>query len=157
MTGPTPTDTANPLSENDIEALSLALQSENAAVYSYGLITAYGNADRRGQVAVHTEAHRARRDATAAMLAAGGAEVPPAAAGYTVPFPVTDPTSAAQLAVAVEEDAANAWRSALERADAEPVRSIAIDNLTDSAIRAGNWRIALGEQPPTTPFPGEPA
>lgn len=157
MTDPSPTPVVIPLSENDIEVLSLALQSENAAVYSYGLITAYGNAGRREQVAVHAEAHRARRDATASLLAAGGTEAPPAAAGYTVPFPVTDPASAAQLAVAAEEDSATAWRSALERADAEPVRSLAIDNLTDSAIRAGNWRIALGTQPPTTAFPGQPA
>nr|WP_024796744.1 ferritin-like domain-containing protein [Tomitella biformata] len=144
------------MSENDIAALGVALEAEHAAVYSYGLITAYGNASRRDQVAVHAAAHRARRDATAAMLAAGGAVVPAAAAGYTVPFPVTDPASAAQLAVTVEEDAATAWRSALEHADSEPVRGIAIDNLTDSAVRAGNWRIALGVTPPTTPFPGQP-
>ena len=159
MTTPTPSSdvpTAELLPENDVAALTVALQSENAAVYSYGLITAYGNASRRDQVAIHAAAHRARRDATQDMLAAGGAEVPAAAAGYTMPFAVTDPASAAQLAVTVEEDSATAWRAALERAESERVRALAIENLTDSAIRAGSWRIALGVMPPTTAFPGQP-
>ncbi len=147
---------AEPLSENDIDALHLALQAENAAVYSYGLIAAYGNTDRRDQVATHTAAHRARRDATMELLTADGAEVPGAAPGYTMPFAVTDATSAAQLAVLAEDDAAIAWRSALERAETASVRTLAVDNLTDSAIRAGNWRTALGIQPPTTTFPGQP-
>lgn len=145
-----------PLSPNDIAALDAGLQAENAAVYSYGLVIAYGSDSRRQQVATHAAAHRARRDTTMEMLAAGGAQVPPAAAGYAVPFAVTDPTSAAKLAVLAEEDAATAWRAALEQAESERVRALAIDNLTDSAIRAGNWRVALGIEPPTTAFPGQP-
>ena len=156
MTAPTPAADAEPLSENDIDALGLALQAENAAIYSYGLITAYGNPGRRDQVAIHSAAHRARRDGAQTMLTAAGAAAPTAAAGYTVPFPVTDADSAARLAVAAEQDAAVAWRSALERAESERVRTVAIDNLTDSAIRAGNWRVALGIAPPTTAFPGQP-
>lgn len=158
MTTPSaaPTATAAPLSATDITALTEGLAAENAAVYSYGLITAYGSPSRREQVATHTAAHRARRDTTMEMLAAGGAQVPPAAAGYTVPFAVTDPDSAAKLAVQAEEDAAAAWRSALEHAESESVRTLAIENLTDSAIRAGNWRVALGVEPPTTAFPGQP-
>lgn len=153
----TPAGDAEQLSDNDIDALGFALQAENAAIYSYGLITAYGNPGRRDQVAIHTAAHRARRDGAEALLSAAGAAAPAAAAGYTVPFPVTDANSAAELAVAAEQDAAVAWRSALERADSERVRTVAIDNLTDSAIRTGNWRLALGVEPPTTAFPGQPA
>ena len=153
---PTPTEPSAPLSEADVAALTLALQAENAAIYSYGLITAYGSDARREQVAVHTAAHRARRDAAIELLEAGGATAPAAAAGYTVPFPVTDPTSAAWLAVLSEDEAAAAWLSALEQAEAEPVRAMAVDNLTDSAVRAGKWRVALGEAPPTTAFPGRP-
>ncbi|MGV9434798.1 DUF4439 domain-containing protein, partial [Nocardia sp. NPDC003648] len=44
------------------QALQAALDSEYAAVYSYGVIAAYANADRARMVAEFSAAHRARRD-----------------------------------------------------------------------------------------------
>ncbi|MDG3010950.1 ferritin-like domain-containing protein [Rhodococcus sp. D2-41] len=143
------------MSTSDQQALTGALQSVYAAVYAYGLIAAYANPTRATQVATLVAAHRAVRDEAVDLLASAGAPIPREAAGYTVPFPVTDPKSAARLAVRVEDDCAVAWRAALERADAEAVRDIAVQALADCAVRAGNWNVALNVQPPTTAFPGQ--
>lgn len=158
-----PATTAEPpldpaaLTAGDITALTTGLAAEDAAIYAYGTMTAFARADRRPQIAEHAAAHRARRESLVRLLSAADAPVPPAAAGYTLPFPVTDPASAARLAVAAEEDCAVAWRSALERADSDGVRGIAVDALSAAAVLAARWRVALDVAPPTVPFPGTPA
>ncbi|MGB3770268.1 MAG: DUF4439 domain-containing protein, partial [Rhodococcus sp. (in: high G+C Gram-positive bacteria)] len=81
---------------------------------------------------------------------------PQPAAGYTVPFPVTDPVAAARLAARVEEDCATAWRSVIERAESGFTRDTAIVALTESARRDASWRAILGIFPSTVPFPGAP-
>lgn len=156
MTTPTSASaTPASLSAADQQALTGALQSVYAAIYAYGLVAAYGNPSRATQVASLVAAIRAVRDEAVGMLASAGAPIPREAAGYTVPSPVTDPKSAARLAVRVEEDCAVAWRSALERADAQAVRDLALQALADCAVRAGNWNVALNVEPPTTAFPGQ--
>lgn len=151
-----PTGTAPDLSEADIAALSSALSAEDGAIYAYGVATAFARPDRLPQISEHVAAHRARREAVIAMLTAAGAVAPPAAAGYTLPFPVDDADSAARLAVAAEHDCAVAWRSALEHARSAEVRDFAVTALSDAAVRAGKWRVAVGTVPPTTAFPGTP-
>ncbi|MEE2035055.1 ferritin-like domain-containing protein [Rhodococcus chondri] len=133
-----------------------ALAAEHAAVFGYGLVAAFADPSRAEQVSADTAAHRARRDATIDALRAAGLEPPVAAPGYTVPFPVTDPVGAAQLAVQIESDTATAWRSVVERARSEPARATAIDALTEAALRAAWWRSALGITPPTVALPGQP-
>ncbi|WP_027499416.1 ferritin-like domain-containing protein [Rhodococcus sp. UNC363MFTsu5.1] len=153
MSSPSPTSSLGP----EQQALSDALRAEHAAVYAYGLIAAFSNPARIGDVSASAAAHRARRDATIDALTAAGVRAPGADSGYTMPFPVVDPISAIQLAAAVEADTAVAWRSVIERAESEPTRQAAVDALTETALRAANWRAILGTAPPTVPFPGEPS
>ncbi|WP_305094727.1 ferritin-like domain-containing protein [Prescottella sp. R16] len=137
-------------------ALVDALTAEYAAVFAYGVVAAFSNPARTGQVAADTAAHRARRDATIDTLTAAGVDVPQPEPGYALPFPVTDPISAARLAAQVETDTATAWRSVIERAQSDAVRDTGIVALTESAVRAANWHVVLGDQPATTAFPGQP-
>ncbi|MFD1814207.1 ferritin-like domain-containing protein [Rhodococcus gannanensis] len=154
MTSPTTTATSSLGPEQ--QSLVDALKAEHAAIFAYGVVAAYSNPSRAGQIAADTAAHRARRDATVDALRAASVTAPPTEPGYVVPFPVADPTSAIQLAVEVEEDTATAWLSVIERAQSEATRSAAVDALTESAVRAANWRDVLGVAPPTVAFPGRP-
>lgn len=137
------------------QSLIDALSAEHSAIFGFGVLAAFVDPAHSGTVATDTAAHRARRDATIDALVAAGVEPPVAAAGYTVPFPVTDAPSAAQLAVQIENDTAVAWRSVVERARSESVRSSAVDALTDTALRAARWRLIAGLAP-SVPFPGQP-
>lgn len=138
------------------QALVDALRAEHAAVYAYGIVAAFSNPARIGQISADAASHRARRDATVDALVAASVTPPGAESGYTIPFPVTDPTTAVQLAARVEGDAAVAWRSVIERAQSEHTRGVAVDALTETALRLANWQAVLGVTPPTTAFPGQP-
>ncbi|QDQ97672.1 ferritin-like domain-containing protein [Tomitella fengzijianii] len=144
------------LTDADVAALTTALGAEDGALYAYGTATAFAQPDRLPQIAEHAAAHRARRESVIAILTAAGAGVPPSAAGYTLPFPVDDPVSAARLAATSEHDCAVAWRSALEHAKSPEVRDFSATALADAAVRAGKWRVALGITPATVAFPGTP-
>ncbi|MFD4181098.1 ferritin-like domain-containing protein, partial [Rhodococcus sp. NPDC058514] len=124
--------------------------------YAYGNSAAFSTPPRIGENTPPPPAHRARRDATIDALTAAGVRAPAADSGYTVPFPVVDPITAIRLAVQVEADTAVAWRSVIERAESEHTRGAAVDALTETALRAANWRAILGMAPPTVPFPGQP-
>lgn len=142
------------MSTADQQALTDALRAEYAAVYAYGVISAYAAADRSQIIVDFTAAHRARRDATIDALKATGAPVPGPAAAYPPPFTVNDPIPAAKFAVTVETDTAIAWRSAVERAESEAVRRTAAQALTDCSVRLATWQKILGMNPPTVAFPG---
>lgn len=146
------------MSEPTAEQQSLidALQAEYGAVFAFGLVAAFTIPARAPLVSAHTEAHRARRDATIDALTAAGVAVPEPAAGYSVPLAVRDGVTAAQLAVRVEVDTAVAWRSVIERSDTASVISDAVLALTESALRAAQWRTVLGAAPATTALPGQP-
>lgn len=137
-----------------LATLAAALRVEHAAIWSYGVAAAFAAPERLRLVDDNAESHRGLREATAALLRAASAPVPPAAAGYVLPFEVRDPAAAAQLAAQVEEDCANAWRAVVENGDTEQVRDFAVDALTESAIRQAQWRAILGIEPATVPFPG---
>ncbi|WP_459547203.1 ferritin-like domain-containing protein [Nocardia sp. X0981] len=144
------------MSGTEQQALHDALAAEYAAVYAYGLIAAHTDPDRRRMVGQYTGAHRARRDATVDLLTGKGGTAPPAEPAYTVPIPVTDPDSAARLAIVVETDTAVAWRAVAEYARGEAVRRAAIEALTESALRRAAWQTIRGTDPATTAFPGRP-
>jgi hypothetical protein len=141
----------NALSATD--AFLAAIEAEHAAIFGYGVAGA--RMDRDGQVAAREAeaAHRDRRDALVTRVAAAGATPPPAAAAYGLPFPVTDRPSALRLAVALEDGTAAVWRQTLS-ATAGEERRLAIDALTDCAVRATRWRLAADITPATVPFPG---
>ncbi|WP_241384276.1 ferritin-like domain-containing protein [Rhodococcus sp. CH91] len=137
------------------QALVEAVQAEHAAIFGYGVVAAFADPARAEVVAEDTAAHRARRDATAEALRAASVDPPVAAPGYTIPFPVTDPASAAQLAEQIESDTAVAWRSVVERARSESTRTDAVGALTEAAVRAARWRASRGVVP-SVAFPGQP-
>jgi hypothetical protein len=154
------------------QALDDALAAEHAAVYAYGVVAAFAPAQRGEAVAAATAAHAARRDAATDALTTDGATAVPSATGYALPVTVTDGVTALQLAATVEDATAQAWRAVLERSDPAAERSgptvpvpaevpldlrtTAVAALTDCAVRAAGWRVALGSVPATRAFPGQP-
>ncbi|WP_225726407.1 MULTISPECIES: ferritin-like domain-containing protein [unclassified Nocardia] len=143
------------MTDAENQALLAALHAEYAAIYAYGVVSAYASRERVRLIAQSAAAHRARRDSTIDGLKAAGVTVPPPDAAYTMPFPVNDPIPAAKLAVAIEQDSAVAWRGVVAAAESEPVRRNGIDALTDCAVRLATWQAILGTNPPTTAFPGK--
>lgn len=137
-------------------AVQIALGTEHAAVWCYGLISAFlpANLDKRAREDL--AAHRARRDNTMRVLTDSGVAPEPAEPAYRLPEPVEDQKAAAQLAVLAEGDAAAAWRYVLERCDDPSMRRTALEGLIDAAVRGARWSGTLDNAPPIPPFPGSP-
>lgn len=139
------------MSENgkkaELAALQKALAAEHAAVYGYGVVGGRVGEDRRGEARTAYDAHRARRDTLTRQVRDLGGTPEPSAAGYTLPFPVTDPASAVRLAVELEDRVAGVY-SDLVRASAGERRGTAAGALREAAVRAVRWR---GE---SVAFPG---
>jgi hypothetical protein len=144
------TDTPN------VAALADALKAEYAAIFGYGPIGPRLRGDAASQARATEAAHRSRRDALVIRLAELGAVAPAAAAAYTLPFAVTDAASALRLAIELEERSAMIWRAVLPVTTGAD-RAMAIDALSDCAVRATRWRRAAKITPATVPFPGRPA
>lgn len=138
------------------DAMGVAVNAENAAIFTYGTITAFVSAARRVTVADYVAEHRTRRNALDDALTNAKAPVPQPAAGYTMPVTVTDPVTAAQVALAAEIDCATAYRALIEQADTEAARRAGVEGLTDCARREATWRGALRLSPTTVAFPGSP-
>lgn len=138
------------------DAVQDALGAEHAAVWAYGLVSAFLPGDFTSAVQQGITAHRARRDATERLLGDAGATPRPAEPAYVPPTPVTDQASAIATLVVAETDATVAWRAVLERTDDRTVREAGLQALTESAVRATRWRLAAGTTPATPAFPGAP-
>jgi Domain of unknown function (DUF4439) len=136
------------------DAIAVALDAENAAIFSYGVVAAYAAPSRDQLISEYTAEHRAGRTELEETLTAAQAAVPAAAAGYNLPVPVTDPVSALTVALAAEEDCAVAYRSVIEQSDDPAARRLGLRGLTDSAARAANWRVVLRISPATVALPG---
>ncbi|GAB07101.1 DUF4439 domain-containing protein [Gordonia amarae] len=136
------------------DALKVVVASEHAALFTYGVITAFTTSTRRKTVDEFTAAHRAARDTAAEAMRSAGATPPDQEPGYVLPVKVTDPVSAAKVALAAETDSAVAYRSLLEKAGSPAVRQIGLDGLTACASRAAQWRAALKQSPYTVALPG---
>ncbi|MGQ0841808.1 ferritin-like domain-containing protein [Actinokineospora sp.] len=139
-----------------VAAVQQALGTEHAAIWVYGLVSAFLPAAFDVSIREGATAHRARRDATGRLLGAAGVVPEPAEAAYLPPQPVSDQASALALLVAAEQDATVAWRSVLERTDDVELRKAALAALTAAAVRATRWRKAAGVAPLTPPLPGQP-
>jgi hypothetical protein len=135
-------------------AVQAALGAEHATVWCYGLAQAFLPATLDARARVDLAAHRARRDLTIRLLTDSGVQPLPAEPAYRTPTPVTDQTSAMTLLVTAESDAAAAWRAVLERCDDQGLRRMALDGLTDAAVRGARWSEQLGSKPVVPPFPG---
>jgi hypothetical protein len=137
-------------------AVQTALGTEHAAVWCYGLIAAFLSTALDREARDDLTAHRVRRDATIRLLTDSGVRAEVAQPAYRVPVPVTDQASAIQLAVTAESDAAAAWYSVLERCDDHGLRRMALEGLTDAAVRGARWSGQLNPPAPIPPFPGRP-
>ncbi len=135
------------------EAFASALAAEHAAVFGYGPVGARLDSNTLALATQAELAHRARRDVLISRLAERGAKAPPAEPSYSLPEPVTDQASALKLAIGIEERTAAVWRAALLSTTADD-RRLAVDALTDCAIRATRLRKAANISPTTVPFPG---
>jgi hypothetical protein len=138
-----------------MSAVADALTAEHAAIYAYGVIGAHLTGAAATAARNAEAAHRARRDALVLQLTNDGATPAPTDPAYTLPFPVTDRTSALRLAVDVEERTGATWRSALAASTGNE-RQAALNALVDCAVRATGFRRAAGTTPATVAFPGRP-
>lgn len=148
-----PSTAAGKLAGDVSRALQVALAAEQAAVWAYDLVAAY-DPDDANIIATIRTGHLARRDATASLLAGGGAKAPVTAPGYSLPAPVTDPTSARALAATIEGDCAAAWRGVIGTTDSIALRTTALAGLSDSAVWLTTLKMAAKTQPATVAFPG---
>jgi hypothetical protein len=139
------------------EAVQQALGAEHAAVWIYGLVSAFLPAGFNTATAEGMTAHRARRDTTERLLAAGGLTPRPAEPAYVTPKPVVDQSSALEVLITAEVDVSVAWRAVLERTDSPDVRRFALEGLTGAAVRAARWRKLAGQAPVTPAMPGLPS
>jgi hypothetical protein len=150
---------APPLDDDDLrDAVLAALATEHAAIWVYGLVSAFLPATATAAVTGASLAHRERRDAVVALLARTGTTAPPAAAAYRPPAPVTDAASAAGLAIVAEDDVAAAWRAVAERTGAAEdgeLRRLALDAVTVAATTGVTWRRLAGRTPLVPVFPGD--
>lgn len=142
------------------DAWQAALGAEHQAVFGYSLLGPRLSGEDRARAVGCSDAHEALRDATAAAI--GDAGLTPAApkADYPGLYPVAGAATARALAVRLEDDCAAAWRylylqAASGHAPGAPaLRRAAQGGLTDSAVRATQWRAAIAPARATTPFPG---
>lgn len=144
------------LPDDAVNAAQAALGAEHAALWVYGLVSAFLPDSFNAPVAEGTTAHRGRRDATERLLADAGTTPRPAEPAYVPPQPVTDQKSALAVLVVAESDTAVAWRAVLERTDDATLRKAALEALTIAAVAATRWRRAAGQTPAAPAFPGQP-
>ncbi|GAA2662161.1 MULTISPECIES: ferritin-like domain-containing protein [Actinosynnema] len=138
------------------DAVQVGLGAEHAAVWTYGLVSAFLPKAQETAVAEGANAHRARRDTTERWLRDAGQQPKPAAAAYLPPEGVQDAASSIAALVAVEADCCAAWRGVLERTDDNALRTTALAALTESAVRGTRWRRAAGLSPVSIALPGAP-
>lgn len=154
----TPAGPPGPLADSEVrDAVQAALAAEHAAIWAYGLASAYLPDSENGAVATASTAHRTRRDATVQMLLATGVAPAVAAPSYRTPGPVVDGPSAAALLVTAEDDVAAGWRAACERTqpgEGAPVRMLGIDGVVSAGASVARWRQIAGTTPAVVPFPG---
>ncbi|GAB3569559.1 ferritin-like domain-containing protein [Amycolatopsis endophytica] len=141
-----PPESAGPLQQ--------ALSAEHAALWVYGLVSAFLPDTYTAGTAEGTAEHQDRRDACVRMLSAAGVEPRAAEPAYIPPKPVTDATSAKSVVATAEADAATAWRGVLEQTDDAELRAVALKALLASSRRGTRWREAAGEQPTAIALPG---
>lgn len=143
--------------EAAVGALRDALGAEHAAVWVYGLASAFAEEQRVSSAVDEALAEHERLRDTAEKALHDVQRTPgPAAPAYDVGQEVDDQSSAIQALLTVEHDCQVGWRSVLENAQDPHIRRMALDGLTTTATRATRWRLTIGEQPAAQTFPGQP-
>lgn len=137
-------------------ALQTWLAGEHASIYGYGVLGGRLPRSLRPAAVAARDAHRFRRDALQALLAARGLTPVAAAPAYELPAPVRQPVEALRLGAGIEERLARATFAVVAAADTTDVRRMAAGALQEQAVRATGWRSLAGVAPTTTAFPGRP-
>jgi len=144
----------SPKTENT--ALQEVLAAEHVAVWGYGVVGAALTGEGRSAATAAEVAHRDLRDRVAELLDSRQQAPVPAKAGYALPFPVLSAHDAAALAVRLEDGVERAWVRLLDQAAQKSTRTLAVESLTATELRAVSWRGRAGQQPVTSAFPGLP-
>lgn len=132
-----------------ISALQGALAAEHAAVYGYGVAGAMLTGAALAQARAGWTAHQVARDTLEAMLTRLGATPVAASPAYELPFAVTGPASAKELAAALEKGVTRAYL-ALVAVNDPALRTFGAEAMQISANRATAWSGI------TVAFPGMP-
>ncbi|MEC3977478.1 ferritin-like domain-containing protein [Amycolatopsis sp. H20-H5] len=147
--------TTKQLPAEAVDALQQALAAEHAAIWVYGLVSAFLPANFDKAVADGAAEHVKRRELSVKVLSASGATPAAPEAAYVPPKPVTDQASAAAVIASAESDTAAAWLGVVDHTDDAELRTMALRALIASARRATPWRQESGEKPPTPAMPGQ--
>ena len=137
-----------------VAAVQVGLGTAHAAIWTYGLISAYDPTDI-DVIRANRLANSQIRESTNDLLRSAGVTPIRTEVGYHVPVPVTDQPSAQQLAIAIEKDSTNAWRAVVGNTDNYALRKFALIALTGASVRLTQWRRLAGVAPSTVPFPGD--
>jgi hypothetical protein len=133
-----PSSTIEPLGPAARDALARLIAAEHAAVFAYGVITAWLPTGRRDEAGEVWASHRAARERYSQVLLAAGGRPPAARAAYQVGS-VDDAVDAAALAVKVENGILLAALAALAQVNDGWRTGPALD-----AVRAGRQVLRWG-------------
>ncbi len=141
------------MNQDRIPALLTALvEAQHAAVYGYAVLGARLDEGRRGEARASSDVHRVSRDALSARLRELGAPVPASLPAYDVE--VADAPGALALAVRLEEGLGVRWRDLVSGTDDPALRRLGVEGLSQTAVRAAQWRRLTGTSSATVAFPG---
>jgi Domain of unknown function (DUF4439) len=145
------------LARATLVALQGALGAEHAAVFGYAIAGAHLSGARRAAAERDWAAHEVARDDLTAMVSAVGGQPVPAAASYTLPFPVHGTPSAVALMAFMEDGVATAYLGLVGLTDPR-LRAFGAKRVQAAALRAAGWRdrsLAFpGLQAPRASVPG---
>jgi hypothetical protein len=132
-----------------IAAMQAALAAEHAAVYGYGVTGAMLTGKAKSLAYADWRAHEIARDTLAAMIVKLGATPVAASPAYTLPFAVTNASSARRLAAVLEDGVTRAYLGLVGVND-RALRTFGALAMQPPATRAAAWRGS------TVAFPGMP-
>jgi hypothetical protein len=135
-----------------LEAVQQCLAAEHAAVYGYGVVGGVlADIAEAGGMRTYTQecydAHRARRDALTELLTGSGQTPVAAHPAYRLPGPVVGTSGCTALGRQIERRSAAVYAFAVSKTS-DGTRAMAVDALTDCALRETGW----GAEPRA--FPG---
>lgn len=140
-----------------VDPLQVALAAEHAAVWVYGLVSAFLPADFGDAEKSGAAEHAVRRDLLQTMLSASGATPVAPEPAYVPKKPVTDAKSAALVVATAEADCASAWLAVVNHTDDANLRTTALHALVAASRRGTPWRSEAGEKPTAIAMPGQTA
>jgi hypothetical protein len=135
-----------------LDPVQQCLAAEHAAVYGYGVVGGVladiaGAGDLRTSAQDCYDAHRAQRDALTELLTRSGQTPVAAHAAYRLPEAVVGRSGCTALARQIERRSAAVYAFAVSKTS-DGSRAMAVDALTDCALRETGW----GAEPRA--FPG---